>query len=730
MSELRWHAACRRLLKSYGKAHLISPPCALCAHNVYTTLSRQDRHGLGLSTSLCGYCGLIQLCPRPDLKWYQKFYEEDFWPTYIGWQFDSLEELYKYDKCAEKAEQILDGILTDINMPIRSYLDVGCGLGGMISEVSRRFPDATVSGVDPSAEGVAFARARTGLHILTAKWEELSEGELKGPYDFISLIHVLEHALDPVDCLVRAVQRLDPSGQVYVEVPDMFSDRWSGVSFLHIAHVNGFTQSTLETLFDLCGLEVVAVYHGIAKEWPWAIGVMGRRSGRQAISRQEVPSISEAFLSSLSQHFRHRLSVSTSDARSDCSRQFLPDCTRSRPDIGNANTASRRLSPRKALSTTNKPKIMILKPQKDLAHFMGNSLSQVGAEVFVPEDNAISAIEEVAPSLVVTTAEVQDGRASCIEEANRLGIPTLYVLDGILEWRHTFENDVSWPGRAFLHPLASRWITAPGPSAARVLASWGYEDRVIPLGLPRIDASRHTLVRKPAARRRVLVVTPNVWALNMEHGKAVEAALTDLIQTFGTMPDLEVEYRIQPDLAEKLGVTSVWSGRLYDQFAQADAVIGPPTTVLVEAMALGIPTACLDYQLKPSFTPFAWWIASKAQMHAAIEELLNPPKERMAFQEAALNDALYFEGDAGKRLAQVMEQLCRGEAPVQPKAENHVKPIEGTLSENSIHFELLAQLRALETESNLWKSNYHRLASAFPVNVLLWLRRILLGRKR
>ncbi|GMV82753.1 MAG: hypothetical protein AMXMBFR7_39370 [Planctomycetota bacterium] len=374
-------------------------------------------------------------------------------------------------------------------------------------------------------------------------------------------------------------------------------------------------------------------------------------------------------------------------------------------------------------------RVLVLKPQKEVIHFFGQALERVRAEVVISKENQVSSIAEVQPNLVVTTAEI-DERTACVCEANRLGIPTLYVLDGILEWRHTFENEVSWPGRAFLHPLASRWITAPGPAAARVLASWGYEDRVIPLGLPRVDESRRNFVRKPATRPRVLVVTPNVWALNAQHGEAVEVALADLIQALGSTPKLDVEFRIQPDLAEKLGVVSAWSGPLYDQFAQAHAVIGPPTTVLVEAMALGIPTACLDYQLKPSFTSFAWWIASKDHIIGVLDELLNPPRERMAFQAAALTDALYTEGDAGKRLAAIMERLCKGEAPVDPKTLSNAKPPESTPIGNSIHVEMLDQIRALETESNLWKSNYHRLACTFPVNALLWLRRTLLGRKR
>ncbi|MCZ7644509.1 MAG: hypothetical protein M5U26_04365 [Planctomycetota bacterium] len=358
-------------------------------------------------------------------------------------------------------------------------------------------------------------------------------------------------------------------------------------------------------------------------------------------------------------------------------------------------------------------------------HHFGGALARVRGEVRIAETNGLALLDEFRPDLVVAVEETNPASEICVAEANRRGIPTLYVLDGIFEWRHAYENErfLSGLGRAFLQPLGCRHVTAPGPSAARTLAAWGYAERVVPVGLPRVDAALREFRREPPAAPSVLVVTPNQWYFNEPHRVSVLRAMRDLTAFLAARPGLNPVYRVHPELAGLLGVETRLGEPLYGQLAGASAVVGPPTTVLLEAMAVGLPAACLDYQLKPALTAFAWTVGAAEHLEPVFEELLNPPPNRMAHQRALLNDALYLDGGAEDRLVRAIENLAAragGPAePAPPVPRNEPAPEPADLER------LRAYALSLERDVALWKGNYARLASAFPVNLMLWLRRSL-----
>jgi hypothetical protein len=317
-------------------------------------------------------------------------------------------------------------------------------------------------------------------------------------------------------------------------------------------------------------------------------------------------------------------------------------------------------------------RLMLLRPQGPLEHFFGRALDRVGGEVLVNEKTKVRDLRDLRPDLVVATAEIWRNRRECVVEANQLGIPTLYVMDGILDWRHTFENDRFWPGQAFLHPLESRKIAVPGRSAGRILASWGYAARVERVGLPRVDRALQGFTRRSVPRRTLLVVTPNAWWLNEEHRRAVERAMSDLVRSGASLADAEIRWRVQPELAESIGVASRWDRPLYDELAEVHAVVGPPTTVLLEAMALDLPVACVDYEQKPQLTRFAWTIAHEGAVVPTLQEVLAPDPRRMEFQRHLLDDQLEHDGGAEDRLVRLMDALmeegARARAEGRPPA--------------------------------------------------------------
>ncbi len=393
-------------------------------------------------------------------------------------------------------------------------------------------------------------------------------------------------------------------------------------------------------------------------------------------------------------------------------------------------------------------KLMILDPRRDPSYFFGGALGRLKRlehDVVLQKPDDFKSIEAIGPDLVVTTNEIWEGRACCISEARRLKIPTLYVLDGILDWCHTFENATFQSGKIFLRPLYSDKIAVPGPSAARILASWGYGERAEIVGLPRVDADARGFERSPMDRPHLLVVTPNNWNQNPDRGKTVEAFLRDCKDFLEKQNTFQAIWRIQPELASTLGVTSALDTPLYQQLASAHAVVGPPTTVLLEAMSLGLPVACVDYQLRPPLTLFPWSIPHSAAIQGVLDELLSPTKERMAFQRYLLQDHLVTGGHSEDRLIELMvalmEEAQRSRAESRaPNLSRSVLPAPSNgpsypwagferVGHEKDNQELLEQVsaQAMAEEAQRWKGNYQRLAGTFPVNLMLWIRRMFTG---
>lgn len=266
------------------------------------TFLRGDRHQLGLETACCRHCGMVLIAERPEDPWFDEFYARSYWPLYVGQRFEGAEDMFVRDRCAERAREILDGIHPSLPVTIDSALDVGCGQGGVLAELRRRYPNAVLDGIEPSRESTLFCSEKHGIDVTHGRWEALERDRLPGPYDLITMVHVVEHVLDPVAGLTRAVERLAEDGRVYVEVPDLLSNRWRGLAFFHIAHVWCFAELSLRNLFSRAGLEVLSVHRGLAAHWPWAVGAVGRKSLRARIDASAVPAAPRGYRRELEAH--------------------------------------------------------------------------------------------------------------------------------------------------------------------------------------------------------------------------------------------------------------------------------------------------------------------------------------------------------------------------------------------------------------------------------------------
>jgi 2-polyprenyl-3-methyl-5-hydroxy-6-metoxy-1,4-benzoquinol methylase len=104
---------------------------------------------------------------------------------------------------------------------VKSIIDIGCGEGRLTRELSIKFPDLQVNGVDYSKTPIQLAKALNGdinAHFITAN---IIEDQLPNKYDVATLMEVYEH-IEPKNAkafLKGIYNTLNDDGVLHLTVP-------------------------------------------------------------------------------------------------------------------------------------------------------------------------------------------------------------------------------------------------------------------------------------------------------------------------------------------------------------------------------------------------------------------------------------------------------------------------------------------------------------------------------
>lgn len=159
----------------------------------------------------CLYCLSLFTNPLPSSEKIKLLYSKDY--------------LYKIDRLTEgrlkKRAKILLRKLRKLNKRGRSLLDIGSGYGFFLDEARKQ--NLAETGVEPAKNLFDYSIKKFKVNVINTSFENYFKKNKSLKFDFISLIHVIEHLTDPFSTLNLISKHLNENGILYIETPNLNS---------------------------------------------------------------------------------------------------------------------------------------------------------------------------------------------------------------------------------------------------------------------------------------------------------------------------------------------------------------------------------------------------------------------------------------------------------------------------------------------------------------------------
>ena len=199
----------------------------------------------GGAIAVCSTCGAVQKVR--DAAWHadcQRIYR-----SYIAYrQGQGAEQAVFVDGVGQRRSDLLISRIDDVS-PLASsgrLLDVGCGMGTLLSAFKRQRPDWHLVGQDLGDAHLQSVEAIVGKGNFVSG----DLDQVPGAFDLVTAIHVLEHVEHPAAFLQTLRERLTPSGRIFVQVPNVDANPFD---LLIVDHATHFSATILGQVINAGG---------------------------------------------------------------------------------------------------------------------------------------------------------------------------------------------------------------------------------------------------------------------------------------------------------------------------------------------------------------------------------------------------------------------------------------------------------------------------------------------
>jgi len=222
-----------------------------------------DKNG---SLYVCLECSAVQKLPN------KKFLNEieRIYSNYAAYEVADGSEQMVFNVDSQRLENrsdiIIKKLISKKLLPATaSALDVGCGHGVTLQAISSHLPDWKLSGYELNSKNEKKIKAiRNFVRLYTGNFDLIPD-----KFDFISMIHSLEHFLDPASIIVSIKNKLENNGAIFIEVCNVDLNPFDILVADHVMH---FSLHSLENLLRKCGIDNVMVETSIISKELSALG--------------------------------------------------------------------------------------------------------------------------------------------------------------------------------------------------------------------------------------------------------------------------------------------------------------------------------------------------------------------------------------------------------------------------------------------------------------------------
>lgn len=322
-----------------------------------------------------------------------------------------------------------------------------------------------------------------------------------------------------------------------------------------------------------------------------------------------------------------------------------------------------------SIEESKKPLVLALSPYNQDQYFDVFAYRQ-DLELVISKVPDVSILEQYSPDILITLTCHTPDIINFITKARDKSIPSLLMMDGILEWRHVWENPRygSGGGIPFNQPIYNDKVACYGWEAARTLEGWGNLGKCEIVGFPRFDHwidnnTFHKKGKNANQPMRLLIATANNPGFTDDQRNLTKSALRDLKKILINQSVWDPIWRVTNGFDEELGLTDYFpelhTQPLSEVLPQVDAVLSMPSTVVVESMMAGLPTAIFDYSNSPNYIRTAWTITSPNHIESTLDGLFRQEVSRMIYQYESLHSILECYTPAEPRLIELVNQLIK-----------------------------------------------------------------------
>lgn len=264
-------------------------------------------------------------------------------------------------------------------------------------------------------------------------------------------------------------------------------------------------------------------------------------------------------------------------------------------------------------------------------------------------------IEALLPDcgLVVSKSYLPPRVNRWIFAARHLGIPTLLLVDGPLEWSNLYRSPSlarhMGPRQSGLfEPIIHDAVATIGETQARWIdrRNEGRGIQLMSYANQRIEtAGEQKASADETPELDFLVTTARTPCFDDAERRDLTRLLVDLCRALSAGGHRYALRLFDPALLRSLGeaipgVPVDASGSFTEALARTRCVIGGPSSVLLEAMEHDKPTATLMFRDSPLFYQTGWLLGCTSDWGASLQSMLARPPERMDFQRRVLQENL------------------------------------------------------------------------------------------